>query len=163
MAFNCDFHAVAHRFADIGNIGDTFFQILFADEVRYRPNRFGAGALPNRPAERCAKLVKGPDLHRFDAIAQQLGGQFPRAPFAPGMVVLIGAVANACIVDRNPLAITSAQQIVDRLAGGLAHNIPQRHIYRADGARLCPSVTEKVHGGEEIVPMVFNIKRAAAQ
>src|SRR6202011_6127148 len=42
---------------------------------------------------------------------------------------------NAAVVDANPVADLSPQQLEDRKAGGLAGNIPERHF---DGADCAP-------------------------
>src|ERR1700682_1558483 len=40
---------------------------------------------------------------------------------------------DAAVVDANPVAHLAPEQLVDGNAGGLAGDIPERHLDRADG------------------------------
>ena len=94
-------------------------------------------------------------------LAQQFLGQWPGAPFKPGVEILVRAVADAGVVDPNALAAAPAQQVVDRPAVVLAQNIPQRHIHGADRARLAAAVAEEIDRREHVVPVALDIERAA--
>ncbi len=131
--------------------------------VAHRTDRPGARALAQRPTRWHTELVEGPDLHGFDALAEQFGRQIAAVAFRPALVVLVLAVTDAGVVDPDGLAAAPAEQVIDRLARVLAEQVPQGHIHGADGAGLAATIAEEVDGVEHILPVALDIEGAAPE
>jgi len=131
--------------------------------VADRADRASSCALAHRPPERHAKLVEGPYLHGFDALAEQLGRQLAAMPVRPPFVVLMFAVADTGIVDPDRLAAAAAEQIVNGLVRVLPQQVPERHVHCADGARLAAAVAEEIDRVEHILPVALDVEGAASQ
>ena len=74
MAFDADFHTVAHGAADVLHIRHAALEVFVLEMVADWTHGPGSGPLTHRPTQRHAKLVEGPNLHGLDALAQQLRG-----------------------------------------------------------------------------------------
>ena len=85
VALDGDRHAVADRLADVGDDGDAAGEVVVRDAVAE-----GAGggdrtpdgdrlALAAGAGEGGAELVEGPDLHRGDALGEEVGGELAGA------------------------------------------------------------------------------------
>ena len=99
--------------------------------------------------------IERPDLHARDTFGQKIAGQFGRPlQEAAEIIVAIGSRAGqterrvhiaapgrvlraaAGVVDAHAITRGAAEQLVDRHAGRLAHEVPQRDVDRGGRARL---------------------------
>ena len=164
-----DVHAIADRLADLA-------------EGLQRPVEIGAGdvaALAGRGI-----IVEGPDLHAGDALLQQARGQLIGMG-QEGLEILIGslgdralrvplagdliqpasdiAVAGAGVVGADPVVAEAAQQLMDRLAGRLAEEIPERDIDGGEAAHLRAAAAETDIGRAQGVGVLVDPQGILAQ
>ena len=111
---------------------------------------FGAGG--------AGRQVEGPDLHGADALAEQVCGELAGAAFHPGASVLVGAVAEAGVVDGDAVAAAAAEEVVDGLAGVLAGDVPEGDVDGADGAGFGAAEAVGVDGGEHGMPVALDVE-----
>ena len=145
MQFDHDVHLVAHGAADLLERLQRGFQVRQRDEPA--SGFFG-------------RAIKGPDLHAGDAILQQGQRQIVRV-VQKAVQIVIDAVRTkpvirgglpgrlldvigpgAGVVGADLVAGEAAQKLRDRLAGGLAEQVPQRDVERRIAAHLGPGRTE---------------------
>jgi hypothetical protein len=127
-------------------------------------------------------VVERPDLHAGDALLQQGVGEVVGA-VEEGVEVLVGAgrrvqapvagqlalaaahvaVAGAGVVGADLLAREAAQALVDRLAGGLAPQVPERDVDRGEAAHLGPAARETQVAGEQVARVPVDQQRVPAE
>ena len=72
--------------------------------------------------------------------------------------MLVIAIINARVVDGDAIARATAQQVIDRLAGVLPQQVPQRDVNCRDRARFCPGEAKEVYGGKHVGPVVLDVE-----
>ena len=130
-----DVHPVPHCTADLPERLEPAVEVAAGDVVPVRLDR---------------RVIEGPDLHPRDALLEEALRELV-GPVEEGVEVLVGAfrlpleppvvrppvgaapdvaVARAGVVGADPLPREPAQQLVDRLPGGLPEEVPERDVHR---------------------------------
>ena len=164
-----DVHLVADRAADLAKRLERLVQLLRTDVV---------------PAPALGGEVERPDLHAGDVLLEQAVRQlvgamqegieiFVRAcGLAGGQAPVVGqltdvlahvAIAGAGVVDADLRARQTAQQLMDRLAGRLAENVPERDVERGQAAHLGAAAGEPDVGVEQRARVPVDRERVLAQ
>ena len=95
-------------------------------------------------------------------LARRSAASSPARPFMPGVEIGIFPVADAGVVDRDPVAAAAAEHGVDRQPGDLAEQVPERHVDRRDRPHLGPHRAAEIHQREHVAPVILDVARVAA-
>src|SRR5207247_11302299 len=85
-----------------------------------------------------------------------------RRRFLGQAVEIVPRVQTAC-VHADTIARPAAQQVVDGLSQGLAHQVPQRDVHGADGLDRDALAAVVDRAPEHLPPEQFNIEWARSQ
>ncbi len=134
--------------------------VRICHQLDVRPDRIANGPyqlqISPHPGETVSRAVAEALLHCRKALFAECVG-------LPGEPAQIFVRVKPAGVDRNPLAGSSAKQVINRLAGCLAENVPERDINRADRFER-QSLAALVEGAaEHFLPQQFDIERIFAQ
>ena len=121
-------------------------------------------------------VVKGrrirPGVFRFDRVVQKTATAIPAqlaADHRPALIDIALDIVDQCLViltagmriTRHRRTTSTAQQIIDRHAGLLALDIPQRHIDTAQG-RVEDGPCTPITAGKKRLPNIFDAADLAA-